>query len=268
MFDILDQAIGESPASRVRVDDVVATVRRRGRRARLVSAAGAAVAVAVVLELAVVGSSGPGHAPSSALDSHQPVGWPTIPELLRPSAVDSVRPTSPVDANQARLAAALAEDLRAARPGIQISGSDYDGGVVIRHALDPGMNPFDRYGATLDLTGPDGAGVLLFQAEPGRPLASQWTAETVLARRWLSSCAEFRPPAPGTGQQCHPSLGADGQGIVTVTEQAATGAVAYQVFVSWADAQVTVALSSESGRPPLTLVQLVLIAQDPRLAPR
>jgi len=176
-----------------------------------------------------------------------------------------------LDANALRLAAVLEEDLRAGRPDLRITGSDYaDGVVAIRHAVDPGINPYDRYGATLQLEDRAGAGTLMFQALPGRPLTPLWSPNTALARRWLVSCEQYRGVLSRDGRQCSDNDGPDGQRIVVVTELLVDGLVRHQAFVGWPDAQVSVAVwnSEASVAAPLTPTQLVALASDPRLAPR
>lgn len=272
MRDLLDEAIGASPASTVDIDRVVATGRRRIRLRRLAMASPVVpAAAAVALAVTVLGGS-----PTA----------PTNPTPIQPGAAASG--AAPVydetqEETQQRLADALTDHLAAALPGATLTAwPSGEAGVVITANDD-----LTRYEGSVVLTTNDGANQLIVAAEPGGAPPSPTPPPSGIAwLTWVESCSQLTPPVseqtpegyPVT-TECEESVGADGQTIVVLSKicdcpgQAVT--LHREAYVTWTNARVVVGINNalKSGTPGatslaallLTKEQLVAIASDPEL---
>lgn len=273
MRDLLDEAIGASPASTVDVDRVVAAGRRRIRLRRLALASPTVPAVAAVA-LAVTTLGGSPTAPSDSI-------------ALQPGAAGSgaapVYTETPEQTRQ-RLETTLADHLAAALPGATVTSSPSgDPGVVVTVSDEP-----TRYDSSVVLSTADGENQLFLVSQPGSEPAilPSGPPSSVGWATWFDSCAQV-PTTNGTAPEgytlttsCEESAGVDGQTIVvlsTVCVDCPAGPVTlrHDAYVTWTNARVVVGIINtlKPGEPGttslaellLTPEQLVTIASDPEL---
>lgn len=287
MRNTFDEAIGASPASTVDVDAVVAIGRRRARLRRLTTV-GAGVGT-----LAVVGTVG-----TLVLASWVSAAPDPGPNQVQPAAPDGsapVRDGETPEQTEQRLVSALTDGLTAALPGVQLSdGPTGQPGVELYH--DPGTG---RYDSDAVITTAAGEGEIFFVSWAGgdlpdsTPPAGETAGQPAppVAVTWVESCADM----PEQRGACTEFVGPDGQTVVVVTERLSEGAQAetagggpdagpvegttgqmttYQVYVTWTNAKVVLAIASDTKRgtpdtiaqlPLLTTEQITTIAMSPEL---
>jgi hypothetical protein len=287
MRSIFDEAMGASPVSTIDVDTVVVRGRRRVTRRR-VAGAGAVVAtgVAAALALAMYGPAGSPSPPDFGVGSASP-----------PDGSAPVRDSETPEQIKQRLASALVDGLTAALPGVRISdGPTGEPGVVVFH--DPAASP-RRFDADTVITTTADDDEVFFESWPGGSMPADQATDQPPGERpapvpvtWIESCADL--PAPY--QNCEALVGPGGQRIVVLsirmtegaqgepgaggpgagpTDGSAPGAVTFhEVYVTWTNARVHLAVASDTKRgepdavaepPMLSREQLVAIAIDPDL---
>lgn len=278
MHDILDEAIGPSPASTVDVDRVVAAGRRRTRMRRLV-AMSPVIPVVAVIGLALTTAGGSTATPGSSFGA-QP-GSTSATSGMAPLHTGE----TPEQTRQ-RLAAALTDGLTAAVPGATLSdGPTGQAGVSIFVSDD-----ITRYDSDTVLTTAAGESELFFvswrgSSTPGVQTPTGLPPGQPVPITWFEACSqvptgdEFTPEGYRLTTQCEESVGPNGQTIIvtskTCVDCPGQPTVRRDAYVTWTNAHVFLGIANATKRgapgatPTATLLltkdQLVAIASDPDL---
>lgn len=241
---LLDEAIGDAPASRIDVDQVITRQRRNGRLRRWgVCGAGAAAVLAVTATAALVFPTAGRHPE------------PTVPAVPRITTVAG----TPEDL--ARLDAAVIASVTRQAPEVKWEDQLSPGQPRWRYGTEP-PNTVENY------FGQGGIAVNGVEAHLGVQI------ERFASRRTRMSCAYMSP-----GAECQDSVGPDGERIEVLTGGRVdkdpnggqrTSKLRDVTVVRPGDVMVSVTLMSSlsqlDGALPLTAEQLVAIALDPSIA--
>jgi hypothetical protein len=270
MRELLDEAIGVAPPTRIDVDATIA----RQRRILLLRPAG--VLVAVVVVIAAIVFAGNGMVP--------PAAQRNAPAMSRPSSAATVPSRSPEPNDQVlrRQSTAINELLRVGLTGVTVSDRLTRAATV---DVISGMDyPGYRAGAHMSiavLTTAAGIGDFTFSADsrPGTgssPLPSETAPEPGSCAEWRGKF-EYRGPGSNTFD-CTDSIGPEGETVLALSMHNGD-LIVYAVLVWRPYSLVSVSVrncwNGWDGKqpsaaylpaPPLTLERITAIALDPRLA--
>jgi len=239
----------------------------------------APAAVTAVVALALTAAGGPPTTPSTPAGA-QPAAQPSAPSGAAP-----IHAGETPDQTRQRLAAALADGLATAVPGVVLSD-----GPTGRAGVSIFVNDArGRYESDTVLTTADGESELFFVSwrggsEPALQTPAGWPSGRAVPVLWFESCSEVPTNDAFTGEgyrlvtECEESVGAEGQTIVVTSETCVDcpgrPTVRRDAYVTWTNARVSVGIVNDTKRSApgttraallLTKEQLVAIARDPEL---
>ena len=284
MRDILDEAIGASPPTRIDIDAVIARRRRVSvlRSLATITAAGA-VAAAVVTAAVAVNAPNPGPGLGRPGGSgNQRSATATPPPT--PAALPSRGPQTTNEV-QLRLSTSLTGQLTAALTAVKIDDRRTKTAGLRVYPRQDGPDP--GYVATVRLTTAAGSGTFTSLSAhrteaaptptPSGPITTRPDPPTTCEEFWAGSQTASANPSD---RQCRTSVGPDGQVVLATMDKFDDRAIRYEVVVLWADAYVDVTLENyfegweNEGDPPdqtylpapqLTMEQLGTLAENPSL---
>jgi hypothetical protein len=282
MRDLLDEAIGTSPPTRLDLDAIVARNRRFAmlRSGATIAVAGG-TAAAIIAAIVAVNPPGRETRPSpGGVNAGRSASGQATPS---PAPLPSRPAQTPTEIKQ-RLATTLTNQLTAALPNVKIEDLSTKA-VGIRVDSGGGYQPGYRVGVRL--TTDAGSGTLRMISAP-RPKAAPVPSPSgpVTTRpEPPTSCAEFwagsqTAPAHPSDRQCRATIGPQGQIVLAAIDKLDAQAIRYEVVVLWAESSVDLVLENYfegwtgEGDPPdqtflaapqLTLEQLSTIAESPAL---
>jgi hypothetical protein len=281
MRDLLDEAIGASPPTRLDLDAIVARNRRFAMlRSGAAMAVAAGTAAAVIAAIVAVNPPARENRPApGGLDPTTASGQATPSPAPLPSG-----PAQTTTQIKQRLATTLTNQLTAGLPNVKIEDLTTKA-VGIRVVLEDGRQPGYRVGVRL--TTAAGSGTLRLISAPRVKAAPAPSPSGPVTTRPNppTSCGEFwagsqTAPVHPSDRQCHATVGPQGQIVLAAIDKMDAQATRYEVVVLWAGSFVDLVLENYfegwagEGDPPdqtflaepqLTLEQLSTIAASPAL---
>jgi hypothetical protein len=259
MRQLLDEAIGVSPASKLDVDAIVVMSRRHARKRRLVAGGSGAAAIFALIAAVLLGIAALGGSRSPAL--------PTAPtDRLGAQAY----PVSTDAAGQARLSHVLA-DAFAVMPGLSQFFDDFTSSprvVEVPLPAVPVQGVAETYRVDYTVTSLAGTTSVV-------ELRSLALREPRVLSRGDATCAHYLP-STAAGVTCAATVGPEGQQTIALTLND-LDRITHLVIVYWPTATVVLMAHNFDPADPtqpllapepiIDLAELTEVAGDPRLVP-